>query len=373
MSYKANRLISISSVRDNYSNLDENGKGFVNKLFLWVIILFLSLAIVQFISIYSPPWLQLAMQTCSAIFSGLSIGILFSIFDRVGLLTPVESKLSEILENQIETEKLLTDTANNLQGFTNYQIARLDFGFNSIFGAIEQSSKPKKFHMSQGETDSEIIKLIDSTGANTKFCFLNSYIEASRYRDSIYRAVERGAIIRFLLAKPKISSSPLCDRFNDYVVRDGVYIELSDFIFHVEDRMKPLVRLSNQVNLLRSEHKIRGKFEIKFYENSLNFPLMSLNERVGTSDIPQVIWTGFYGHTSSESIPYIEWRGGALEIISIFSNMFENKWKDADHVNTIASYSIIEETIPNCTKRPTRSNFVPLITNCLEPKSRDNI
>jgi len=331
VTYRTPVILSIKDIRDNYNNLHIDDKSFIKSLMRWDGFLFFLIFCLQIVQINLPTvaYIQVVVQTLSVILSGFAIGLTFSIFDRVGLLTPVEQKISKILQKQNETELLLEETARDLKGFSNYQTARLDFGFNSIFGRIEESSHPKKFVMTQGESDGRILRIIDSIGVNSVFCFMNSYIESSRYSECIRRAVERGAHVKFLLAKPTVECAPLRHRFEDCFIKDGVYEEYQSFVGHVTDRVMPLVALKNLVKKDRIDRRVRGDFDLKFYSDSLNFPMISLSEG-GQTDLPQVVWTGFYGAISSEAVPYIEWRGGALEIIAIFHNLFSEKWDRAD-------------------------------------------
>jgi hypothetical protein len=58
--------------------------------------------------------------------------------------------------------------------------------------------------------------------------------------------------------------------------------------------------------------------------------MLLLTEDPQNSPLPDVAFTGFYGRLSSESMPYIEWRGGEFRAIQRFADIFDGKWEQCE-------------------------------------------
>ncbi len=92
---------------------------------------------------------QVVLKQASNLLFAVSVAITFSIADRIGLLAPIQTrmsdqtqkleqavnKLSEMMRNsQQDTDKNIKALTEEVSGYEKYRNARMAFGFNTIVG-----------------------------------------------------------------------------------------------------------------------------------------------------------------------------------------------------------------------------------------------
>jgi hypothetical protein len=81
-----------------------------------------------------------------------------------------------------------------------------------------------------------------------------------------------------------------------------------------------------------SENK--GTWQIKFYRNTANYPIVAVAQDVDGIQQLDEVFTGFYGASSSERMPYVEWRGGKVPLLNHFMQIFFQKWDRDDSLSS---------------------------------------
>lgn len=269
---------------------------------------------------------------------GVAVTLCLGLFDRLGLLLPVQQSISKVSVDlrtnlqEISTlhQKMLDDFHHQMgevrktageavaafDSYEKYRSSRQDFGFVSVAGQ-DVTVKQDGPHF---ESNSVFMAELKGADSNTTIYYMNTFLEQyQQFRRALLDAVHSGAHIKILLMNPK--SPEICKRrWNDAYQMDFTY----------DDFVSDLLQDARKLCILRDQAaKESGRIEIRFYSDSINYPLVAVGRADEKGAIkPVVIYTGFYGARTSEDMPYIEWRGGSFGAYDKFMGVFENKWRE---------------------------------------------
>ena len=310
--------------QDGYRKLDEDDKQLVRS-FVKVILLFV---IISLSLIIANRMMQLsqtagaALEIGLALCAGIIVALSFSLFERVGILTPIESNIRAIMRDSKREADLLSD-------YDDYRRAKTDFGFQSV-AAKTSDDGPGSITIDERGMDDIILDLFKQAQPGSSVDYMNSFVNSDyEYYRTIKAAVQRGVNVRMLLMDPDPSKAAAQARFRDYRRFVPGCTTMTEFIDHIMHRYDDFDGLKNEIEKGRSRKRSSGRFEIRYYSDALNFPLVTIRDPSSEARLPDVAYTGFFAGVSSESMPYLEWRGGLFRIIQHFYDLFEHKWRDS--------------------------------------------
>jgi hypothetical protein len=317
--------ITLPSLISKYHRSRASDKGFVALLTAGLVV---GAIISAFIGWYFDGTKGIALAVSAAI-SGIIVGISFSIIDRIGFAAPIEDRLYDLLqENQqinLELQKTVVETKN----YTKYNNTRNRFGINDVKGRLNRNATGDVF-IERG-SDEFAIDLFNEAKPGSLIRYMNTFMEsADKYYHAISDAIERGVHIRLLMMKADTDSPAFINRYTDclqHIFPDRSPLSLINMI---NSHLDNIASLEATRRRLIACGKHPGQFELRCYWKSLNFPMLLLSESGNEDHIPDVAYTGFYGSISSESMPYIEWRGGEFRAIRRFKDVFDGKWKQCE-------------------------------------------
>jgi hypothetical protein len=299
-------------IYSKYISLDINNKGIINSLF----ILFAAL-MGLIIYIESQEIQSNLLKATSTISLSILIAIIFSTLERIGISVPASKSLTQT------TEKL-AGAIEYIDGFAKYRDARFNFGVNSVVGPSYYENNMEFIKDGEGKF---IIPLLQEVEKGSVISFMNSYLENDKlYYNAILDCVKRGVDFRLLLMKPDINSHVINTRYRDFYEVEQEYKNIENFVSMIQARCNRFENLQESVEKANNEGAISGKFELRYYSKSLNFPMLMISKNGANNILPHVAYTGFYTTISPELMPYIEWRGGQFQIMEKFSELFEKKW-----------------------------------------------
>ena len=303
---------------ENYRKSSEDDKASVNGLILVLILIISILFAIEYTNIRGG-----ALYVINAVLFSVLVSTLFSLLDRVGVLLPIVHENAK----QAEALKAASDT---LAGFSKYRIARYEYGFNAIRGH-EEGIDPSALFSNFGENQF-ILDIISKSQRGTQISIMNSFFEHdAMYEEVIRKAIYRGVDFRMLLMRPEKSSPVVLARFKEYFESEPPELSnIERFIerirpkYHKFDDLRRRIRTISEM----AESLKNGNFEIRYYTESLGFPMTMVTIDQNITKVPDVVYTGFYTGISSEKMPYVEWRGGSFRIIDQFNALFNRKWND---------------------------------------------
>ncbi len=276
------------------------------------------------------------------------VAIIYTLFDRLSIITPVEQKLAEEIEHigaiaretagaiqQMKDDlkeyeekawEATHETVSEMQHYDKYVIARSKFGFNALVGLDVQKDAGEPNVIAKPEPFS--LKLFnESVPASGSIDYLISFItDDVAYSEAIEKAVRRGVQVRLMLMKPTPDTPPAEARWRDCYVNDEQYETYDEFISEVVEKYRKFWRLERKLH--DATPKPKGSFRLLAYDASLSVPMIVVREDSKSSHV-DVVYTGFYTALDSNLMPFIEWRGGDYRIGAKFHASFEAKWDRA--------------------------------------------
>lgn len=305
-----------SVIASNYRSLRESDRLIINSYVAIILIVSIALIYIGIQSRDSENWLYVI----TGLLFSILVAVVFVIFDRLGVVTPIASRIDK-------SNQLLESLIDQLQGYEKYRHARFSFGFNAIVGI--SGKKPESAPDISFEVRDFALAIFNDAKDGDEISYMNSFIlNDISYYNAISQAVMRGANIRVLLMKPDANAPVVIARYTDYYEEANKYTSPSDFVADIMPRYRYLDRLRGEMEKRRETHPSTGKFEIRYYTKSLNFPMITVAKPKGMGIVvPEVAYTGFYAGLNAEQMPYIEWRGGDFEIIKKLDAVFKAKWK----------------------------------------------
>jgi hypothetical protein len=303
--------------------INQNNTAFVCALLLIaaIVIVIYSVFRIKIISTFSPDAKEIAAEILSPIIFSVIVTICFAIFDRLGILLPVERRIGSLIE-QIRSDGSdakvgLAQAIRALEQYAKYRNARLVGGMVGIpnLSVIDPT------HLQHSEIVSRdmLSLVIESAAAGSTIYYMNTVVE----RDpGIEAAVKRGVKVKLLVMDPD-DDIQVRARFND--IREHTTYQPLGFKPFLRQRAFHLCEIRDLFN--KRHEATGGSLEVRFFEGSLNYPLLAILE--GEINERAVVYTGFYGSYSSEEMPYIEWREGTFRARQKFLDIFEHKWEQS--------------------------------------------
>jgi hypothetical protein len=270
-----------------------------------------------------------------ALIFSIIVTMCFSAFEKVGVLLPIQRRLSSLSDDLDEKLKAMGDQIVNegakagerlekaIKGLEDYEgsrTVRLKFGFANvaglqIIGSATHSEPAVNRH-------NIFLDELNRATETTTICYMNTVLDdIDNVTRGLLDAVSRGVEIRMLVMNPK-ATTLVEARFED-IRRHSTYSTIESFVEFLTERAHHLRELEAQLNK-HGDHG--GKLTLHFFDESLNYPMIALYRRKEDVREPIVVYTGFYGSRSSEDMPYIEWREGEFHPYREFFEVFENKW-----------------------------------------------
>lgn len=335
------KSINIFTVlRDNFRSLEPEDRKLVNTyLLIWAILLALSLWLFNLPETSMIPHLAKALD---GLVLALFVSITFALIDRLNLLTPIEHQLKSSVRrlesDMADLVKLLKEDsatfrthASNLAGYSKYAVARQDFGFTNIRGIVKAEDSLDDF-----ETENLIRFALEKTPDGGTLRYMTSFIsETPAFMSYVKDAMKRHVKVQLMLMMPTADTEVVRARFNDCYVKDQ-YSAVEDFAAMAKLRAKNIL---HEMKILRDRAKVHhGSFDVEFYTENLNFPLIISSPETGSHLDPisyEFAFTGFYAGKNAEQMPYIEWRSGDFKIIEDFKELFDAKWTACAHLKEI--------------------------------------
>jgi hypothetical protein len=342
-----------SASRNKYRALDPADKSIVRSyiyLFIVIIIFMLINEIIKselFVNSFVkwPAWIRdpveifsTSITSLAAILLSIMVAIVFSVLDRLSLLSPLEREmadkvtkldnninaLNELIDQQNKkVDNIVSDTIKKSLDYDKYAVARGSFGFNSVVGLTIRKSKIDPDVSI--EKDNFILKIFRNSPPGGEILYMNSFItDDQQYHEALIIAIKRGTAVRMMLMTPREDSPVAHARWMDCYKHMDEYEEYSDFIAEIKQKFTKFARLSTKMNSSTPLYK-PGAFELREYAVSLNHPMVIVREDINSPTIDRA-YTGFYMSLDANEMPYIEWRGGDVRILNRFSDMFEQKW-----------------------------------------------
>lgn len=305
-----------------YKTLNNSDRAYVNT-----ILLFSSLVVLLSIGLVSYFDKQGILSLASSFALSIVVAVSFNVFDRIGVQAPIEERLKDTfnaLKRQSEDYKELLE---NRPDYSVIKVAKDSFGLVAIRGALDVSKRPAK--VLRG-TDEFALEVINRAQRGTTIRYMNTYLQDTfNYCREIEDAAKRGVNFKMLFMYPDVKNSPAFNARYQDCLRNVFYgKKIEDVMHQVRSMMHLLDALPNIVRSQRADNSLIGECEIRYYSESLNFPMLCVTyEKDGSENIPTVAYTGFYTSISSESMPYIEWRDGEFNIVSKFIELFDKKWE----------------------------------------------
>jgi hypothetical protein len=314
--------------RNTYHLLNDKDKRLVRSLLKSIIfcILFGYAAIALKENEHSPypayvsdqtwPYITWLLEAVVVLVTGIAAALAFTLFDRIGAITPIEADIREIMKHNKRE-------AQQLSGYNKYIRARTDFGLSGIMATTREGGV-SKMQIDEGRMDSAVIALLDECEAGWSVDYMNSFINSDQeYYQAILRAVARGVKFRLMLMFPDENTPATQSRFKDYQIPHCSTIK--DFVSYITPKYYHFDSLRRDAARLKKANG--GTFDIRYYKDSLNFPLIIIEPQPaeGTNS-ETVAYTGFYAGVSSETMPYVEWRHGEFDMIKTFKRLFQKKW-----------------------------------------------
>lgn len=273
------------------------------------------------------------LESLSTALLGIAIGASFSILERMGFSAPIEDRLENLLQRSDQQQAALSTAVDDFSDYGKYGNSRKKFGFQNMRGDLEYDPKGKA-SIARGSNEFSI-SAIEALGPRALLRYMNTFLEEeSKYEHALKEAICRGVHVRLLMIEPTVGSVAFSDRYNDCfkkIFNNQTDQETANFIRSSLIRLESIIEFRND---LLKDGKKPGTFSIRYYRESLNFPMILITnppkkyvpvESLLTRS-PDVAYTGFYGQASSEAMPYIEWRGGDFELLSVFQKMFDDKF-----------------------------------------------
>jgi hypothetical protein len=317
-----------------YSSLKEPDKALVNTFILFLLIFVLAgvVCVVKFPE-------NTAAIVLASVFSSTAVSTIYSIFDRLSLLTPVEGRLEKILgdmqlsittlendaksratKNEELVEKFIGVT-KQMVSYDESNISRQMFGFDSIVGR-----KPVR---KSGGIDFKkrdvLLKVLSRAKKGDQIVCLTSFIDNDS-ADAIQRATNSGAHLRLMMMLPREDAEVVRARWKDFY--DGFHENCAAFVAYIAPRAQRIAAIRRRIENLNTIGSVHGTFQLRFYTKSLNFPLVVHSlASVSNAASDEYAYTGFYANMNAEDMPYIVWHGGQFEVIDKFKKMFEAKWE----------------------------------------------
>ncbi|HEY4940455.1 MAG TPA: hypothetical protein VII56_03430 [Rhizomicrobium sp.] len=244
-----------------------------------------------------------------ALLTAVMISLCLTFYDRLGLLLPVQKQIATVSDRVERSVK-------GLEGYGAYRIARENFGFMRVVGQTVGGDSDQKLFA----PDSIFPRLLTEAGPGTTIYYMNTFMEYSTlFTHALENCVLKGVNVNILLMDPRDCGS--CEnRWKDAYTDRALEKFTSELIVDAG-------RLLDIRNRANKHPKRTGKLTICFYKDSINYPLIAVcHTAPDGTDIPVVVYTGFYGARSSELMPYVEWRGGSFDVCEKFMEIVRNKW-----------------------------------------------
>jgi hypothetical protein len=245
----------------------------------------------------------------------ITLAITFSIFDRIGLILPIQRDLKATLT---EAQTLWTKQRKLMEAAEIYHNARAIYGLFDVAGL--QKDGPDNIH------GTKLIRrvILEAKPGNIVRCMNTYYDRSESLYEAIHKALKAGVNIQILILHPD-QRALLAMRYDDaYKEQESE----REFFENIRMGAEWFVGIQERTS---GNSLYKGTFEVRFYRNSFNYPLLAVSEPTegGQSpedDKPIVIYTGYYGSKSSEVMPYVEWRGGEFNPYGNFIEIFTKKW-----------------------------------------------
>lgn len=332
-----------------YKSLPHDEKPIINTFLIVLAFLSASTAILEYIrGAELIPIAGSIVIIYTAIAVSSMVAIIYTLFDRLSIITPIEQKLTneisrvgDIVERtstdvrymkdefsnyQTEMRSDTEETLTQFQHYDKYLISRSKFGLNSLVGV--------RVHKDEGDPSVSVtrepfaLKLFTHDVPSGGYIgYLISFINADQeYADAIEAAVKRGVHVKLLLMRPTADTAPAEARWRDCYMNDKQYQDYSEFISEITEKYRKFWRLERKLKAASERHE--GSFQLLSYDASLSFPMIVVKESVA-STVADVVYTGFYTSLDSNSVPHVEWRGGDFRMCVLFEETFESKWSRA--------------------------------------------
>jgi hypothetical protein len=289
------------------------------------------------------PWMKTLAAIANSVLSILGVGVTYGILERWRLLKPIEKEIQNRLgEMKSALEEMGNSTERAFEGYKKtlhsltrhdkFQQATIKHGLSGIAGIPpERGMSPEK---EEGTSFGlAFLRALQNASEGTTIYYMNTFAEALDAMDTaIIEALRLGINIKMLLMHPKDPN--LVHRFNELPVY-GMTVETF--------RAKVLAdatALCEMCNERRSSPKSGGSWEIQFYSDTMNYPIVAVGKDKEPIPEYEVVYTGFYGAYSSERMPYIEWRSGENSLLSHFMEIFQWKWKHPVPLNESETSSV---------------------------------
>lgn len=313
--------IDLVSPKAPHRKLNPRDKGFV--IVIGLILAACSVGIVTLGVIVDGP--RGGLSAFEAALIAIIVGASFSFIDRMGFAAPIEDRLLKLL-NEIEAgNEKLDETVDKTQDYIRYVNLKKKFGVLDVEGELAQ---PTSGHMEIARDSHEFaLRLFEKAEPGSLIRYMNTFLEDEPlYYDAIGDAIKRGVHVRLLMINPHRESAAFLNRYNDCLRYLYPYESSADIVTKIRSKLRVLENITFLRDALVVEGKHPGLFEMRYYENSLNFPMLLLSETTEEGKIPYVAYTGFYGQASSEAMPYIKWREGRFNANKRFVDIFDGKW-----------------------------------------------
>jgi hypothetical protein len=335
----------LSHAFGNYKLLHQSDKAVIRTFILFLVLLVSGGIACTYLFPDSTAAIVLA-----AVFSSTAVSVIYSIFDRLSVLSPVENRISQAIadlravlvnvdassaDRAKKNEELVAkfrEAAGEVIWYHKYSRARHDFGFNAVLGleCFHESSKTRF------ETRNIIVERLQEAKKGDEICYLISYIEdVKAFRVAVTDAVERGVSVRVMLMKPDESAEVVISRWKD--IYDSSHASCADFVKHIRLVAQKVLWTRRDLENISTMDGNTRMFDVRFYTKSLNFPLIITSSGSVSGTAGLVAYTGFYANNNAEEMPFIEWRGGAFQIVERFKAMFESKWQECESLQDLGS------------------------------------
>ncbi|MEI9994911.1 MAG: hypothetical protein WDM91_09980 [Rhizomicrobium sp.] len=282
------------------------------------------------------PYLWTAAALLNSIIGVTGVGVTLSVLERYGILRPIEndirtqlSALGQRTDSLVkwikrisaESKQTYEESLDQLSRHDQFQTAAIDHGFFGILGI------PRPRGVKGPSLSTVFIEAVRAAKPGSTVYYMNTFAEATETVGlEISEALAEGANVKMLLMHPTDPS--LLHRFRELPENYGTP---ESFTERVMVDAKDFWQRAQKT----SDRTAGGKLEVRFYENTVNYPIVAVGrelvaEKDGKRKLEyEVVYTGFYGSYSSERMPYVEWRKGREPLFDKFMTIFHAKWKDA--------------------------------------------
>ena len=334
-------------IRDNYRSFKRSDQQIIKTYaYIWVVLVAVSI----YVFADGPlGFLHTFGKALDGLILALVTSITFALVDRLNILTPVENQLSagvaKMQSQMDEITKIIKDDSINFKAqsesmhdYEKYIRTRLSFGFHDIRG--QKMALAEKDGRGKPPEREDIVKLaLASTPDGGTLRYMISFISnAPLFLEHIRPAIARGINIKLMLMMPNEETDIVKARYRDCFGQD-IHRTLAHFLNTLKPQAEIIIAERNYHRLKRKLGE--GQFDVEFFTQSLNFPLLisTPDDRDSALDRVsyEVAYTGFYAGRNAEDMPYIVWGAGDFKIIDAFKELFDAKWSACSKLQEIDS------------------------------------